>query len=168
MTVVNAPLAASGYAGAHDALTGGSMLKLLLAVDGSPSASRATLALIENARLYRDAVEVDLVTVRLPVPPVGGFFNAVVSKDMVEQYYRDEGRQATQSSERMLTEAGIAFTTHILVGSIAETIVEQGDTAQCRMIYMGTRGMGAVANLVMGSIATKVVHLALVPVVLVH
>jgi nucleotide-binding universal stress UspA family protein len=36
------------------------------------------------------------------------------------------------------------------------------------MIYMGTRGMGAVSGLVMGSTATKVLHLASVPVVLVH
>jgi nucleotide-binding universal stress UspA family protein len=36
------------------------------------------------------------------------------------------------------------------------------------MIYMGTRGMTAVSNMVMGSIATKVLHLADVPVVLVH
>ena len=32
---------------------------------------------------------------------------------------------------------------------------------------MGTRGMGAVAGLVMGSVAQKVVHLAAVPVTLV-
>jgi len=35
------------------------------------------------------------------------------------------------------------------------------------MIYMGTRGMSALPNLVLGSIATKVVHLSLIPVVLV-
>jgi nucleotide-binding universal stress UspA family protein len=70
--------------------------------------------------------------------------------------------------EDFLTEAGIAYTSRTLVGDIAQSIVEHGDAAQCRTIYMGTRGMGALPNLVMGSIATKVVHLALVPVVLVH
>jgi nucleotide-binding universal stress UspA family protein len=33
---------------------------------------------------------------------------------------------------------------------------------------MGTRGMGAVGNLVLGSAATKVIHLSDVPVMLVH
>jgi nucleotide-binding universal stress UspA family protein len=33
---------------------------------------------------------------------------------------------------------------------------------------MGTRGMTAIANLVLGSVATKVLHLTQVPVVLVH
>ncbi len=35
------------------------------------------------------------------------------------------------------------------------------------VIVMGTRGMGALANLALGSTATKVVHLAEVPVTLV-
>jgi nucleotide-binding universal stress UspA family protein len=36
------------------------------------------------------------------------------------------------------------------------------------MIYMGTRGMTALSNMMMGSIATKVVHLSPIPVVLVR
>jgi nucleotide-binding universal stress UspA family protein len=32
---------------------------------------------------------------------------------------------------------------------------------------MGTRGMGAIGNLVLGSVATKVIHLTEVPVTLV-
>jgi nucleotide-binding universal stress UspA family protein len=32
---------------------------------------------------------------------------------------------------------------------------------------MGTRGMGSVSNLLLGSVATKVIHLAPVPVLLV-
>ena len=33
---------------------------------------------------------------------------------------------------------------------------------------MGTRGMTTISNLVLGSVATKVLHLARVPVALVH
>jgi nucleotide-binding universal stress UspA family protein len=36
------------------------------------------------------------------------------------------------------------------------------------MLFMGTRGMSAMSNLTVGSVATKVLHLATVPVVLVH
>jgi nucleotide-binding universal stress UspA family protein len=36
------------------------------------------------------------------------------------------------------------------------------------MIFMGTRGMTALSNMVMGSVATKVLHLAHIPVVLIH
>lgn len=144
------------------------MLKLLLAMDGSEPSLRAGLALIENARLYRDPVHVDLVTVNLPMPSIGGLFGTDAGKQLVDQDYRDEGSKAIRASETMLSDAAMSFTTYILTGNIAETIIEHADTAQCRMIYMGTRGMSALVNMVMGSVATKVVHLARVPVVLVH
>jgi hypothetical protein len=60
-----------------------SMLKTLLAVDGSDGALRATRELIEAVALYKEPLEVELVTVQLPVPPVGGFSSVVVSGDMV-------------------------------------------------------------------------------------
>jgi nucleotide-binding universal stress UspA family protein len=143
------------------------MVKILLAVDGSEASIRATHKVAEAARLYREPVDVELVTVHLPIPEIGGLFNTVVSKQMVERYYKDEGVEALAASEKILTAAGIPYTSRILVGNVAESLVEHADAAQCQMIYMGTRGMRALPNLVMGSIATKVVHLALVPVVLV-
>jgi nucleotide-binding universal stress UspA family protein len=36
------------------------------------------------------------------------------------------------------------------------------------MIFMGTRGMTALANVALGSVTTRVLHLAHVPVLLVH
>jgi len=144
------------------------MIKFLLAVDGSDPAIHATQKLIEMARWCKDPVQVEVVAVHLPIPKIGGLFNTVVNQNMVEQYYKDEGAQLLAASEKLLGEAGIGYTSHILVGQIAETIVEAGDARDCRMIFMGTRGMSALANVVVGSVATKVVHLALVPVVLVH
>ena len=38
---------------------------------------------------------------------------------------------------------------------------------QCEQIVMGSRGMGTVSNLVLGSVNSKVIHLANVPVLLV-
>jgi nucleotide-binding universal stress UspA family protein len=36
----------------------------------------------------------------------------------------------------------------------------------CAQIVMGTRGLGTVSGMLLGSVATKVIHLADVPVVL--
>ena len=46
-------------------------------------------------------------------------------------------------------------------------ITRKAEELNCDAIIMGTRGMGALGNLVMGSIATKVVHLTRLPVTLV-
>lgn len=142
-------------------------MNILLAVDGSESALRAARSVIAGAALCREAVRVELVTVHLPVPRIGGFSNVVVDQSMIDKYYKDEGEAALAGARGLLDAAGVAYTPHILVGEIAETIVKQAAVTHCQAICMGTRGMTAIANLVLGSVATRVVHLAHVPVVLV-
>ena len=143
------------------------MLKILLAVDGSESAVRAVRKLVETVGWYKAPPAVELVAVHLPVPLVG-FADAVVSRQMTERYYREEGERMLAAARQLLDAAGIRYTAHILVGAIAQTITEHAHGSSCHMIYMGTRGMTALSNVVMGSTATKVLHLAEVPVVLVH
>jgi len=60
------------------------------------------------------------------------------------------------------------YSAHALVGPIAETIVDQAGKCGSNVIYMGTRGMTALSNMVLGSVATRVLHLAQIPVVLIH
>jgi nucleotide-binding universal stress UspA family protein len=141
--------------------------KLLLAVDGSESAIRATRHLIEAAARWTEPPEVELLTVRLAVPPVGGSSTGV-SRDTIDRYYREEGEKSLAPSRELLAAAGVKYTAHILVGDIASTIVEHARNSSCQMIFMGTRGMTTISNLVLGSVATKVLHLARVPVALVH
>ena len=144
------------------------MLKILLAVDGSESALRATRKLIESAGWYQEPIEIELVTVHPPVPQVGGFAGAVVTHDMVEHYYSEEGGKALAPSRKLLDEARLRYTPHILIGDVAPTIVEHARKCGADLIFMGTRGMTAMSKLVLGSVATRVLHLAHVPVVLVH
>lgn len=144
------------------------MPKILLAVDGSESAVRATRKLVETAAWYKQPIEVELVTAHLPLPNVGGFTKAVVSHEMIERYYSEEGGKALAPSRKLLDDAGLRYATHILIGEPAPTIVEHAKKSGADLIYMGTRGMTAMSQLVLGSVATKVLHLATVPVVLVH
>jgi nucleotide-binding universal stress UspA family protein len=142
-------------------------MNILLGVDGSESALRATRHVIETIGLYRESAHVELVTVHLPVPKVGGLSNVVINQGMVEKYYKDEGEAALAGARERLDAAGIPYTPRILVGDIAETLVEHCNATHCREMCIGTRGMTALANLVLGSVATRVVHLATVPIVLV-
>jgi nucleotide-binding universal stress UspA family protein len=144
------------------------VLKILLAVDGSKSAIHATQKLIESAGWFKEPLEIELVTVHLPLPQVGGFAGSVVGQDSVDKYYSEEGGKALAPARKLLDAAGIHYVPHILVGEIAQSLVTHAEKTGCRMIYMGTRGMGAMANLMVGSVATKVLHLCTVPVVLVH
>ncbi len=143
------------------------MLKVLLPVDGSPSAARATQTLIDTFRWYKDAPSVDVVAVHLPVPRVPNM-GSFVSKDMIRKYYEDECGAMFAPSRALLEAAAIPFTFHALTGPIAETIVAQASQLGSNVIYMGTRGMSALANMALGSVATRVLHLCHIPVMLIH
>ena len=55
-------------------------MRILLAVVGSSHSNKATETLIKHAALYKDAPEVFLLYVHLPVPKLHGMSN-VVSRD---------------------------------------------------------------------------------------
>lgn len=115
--------------------------------------------------MQRPCAEVYLLNVQAPV--MSGHITRIVTKAMIENHRREEGEKALREARRVLERAGVPFHAYVMAGRIAETIVHQADKLRCGEIVMGTRGMGSLANLVLGSVATKVVHLAKVPVTLV-
>jgi nucleotide-binding universal stress UspA family protein len=141
--------------------------KILLAVDGSEHGLAVTRKLVESFRWYKEAPEVELLTVHPPVPLVGGM-GSVVTGEMLDKYYREEGDAQLAGAKAILDEAGARYRAHVFVGQISDTIVEQAKHFGCDMIYMGTHGRGALPSALIGSVAIKVVHLAHVPVVLIH
>ena len=64
----------------------------------------------------------------------------------------------------MLEDAGIDYESRVLVGPAAEILVAHAKAKRCDMIFIGSRGMGAARNLLLGSTVTKVLQLAGVPV----
>ena len=141
-------------------------MKILLAVDGSKHSLKAVKCLIEHAGWYRENPAVELVNVHLPVPRIRGM-NAVVVASQVRRYYDREGKAALAKARKLLDAAGIKYSARILVGPVAESIIRQARLTRCDLIMMGTRGMSAVANLLLGSSATRVVSLSTIPVLLV-
>lgn len=136
-------------------------MKILLAVDGSEHGLAAVDCLIDHADWYRERPQVELVTVHLPVPAVG------VSKTQVQKYYAEEGAVCLAPAKKKLDAAKLDYNEKVLVGPIAETLVKHAKDTRCDLIYIGTRGMTAAANALLGSTATKVLHLSPVPVLLV-
>ncbi len=141
-------------------------MKILLAVDGSKHSLKAVKCLIQHADSYREKPVVELVNVHLPVPRIRGM-GAVVTASQVRRYYDREGRAALSKAKKLLDAAGIKYSAHILVGPVAETIVKEARLARYDLIMMGTRGMSAAANLLLGSCANRVVSISPIPVLLV-
>jgi nucleotide-binding universal stress UspA family protein len=143
------------------------MLKLLLPVDGSEASARATAELIRMLPWYKEQPAIELLAVHPPVPRLPNM-KVVVSEEAIEKYYAEETDAMIAPSTKMLDAAGVTYSVQKLVGPIAESIVDHAKHIGADMIVMGTRGMTALSNMVMGSVATRVLHLAHVPVVLIH
>ena len=137
-------------------------MKILVAVDGSKPSLKAVQLLIQHSDWYRERPQVELITVHLPVPRV-----AKLPKGQLERYYVEEGQAMLAPAKRKLDAAGVRYTPHVLVGPVAEAIVKHAKDKRCDLIYIGTRGMSAIGKALVGSTATKVLHISDVPVLLV-
>jgi len=141
-------------------------MRILVAVDGSKPSLDAVDCLIRHADWYREKPEVELVTVHLPVPKLPRMGMAV-GKGQIEKYYREEGEARLAAAKKRLARAGIPCQPRVLVGQVAESIVAHAREKRCELIYIGTRGMSEIGKALVGSTATKVLHISEVPVLLV-
>jgi len=142
------------------------MPKILLAVDGSENSGRVVDFLVRTSAWYKEPVEVQLLNVQMPIAGVN--VKMFISSESLNEYYREEGAAALKQARAKLDAAGLAYAHHIGVGDPAEVVVEYAKSKHCDQILMGSRGLGSVSGLVLGSVATKVLHLTGVPVTLVR
>jgi nucleotide-binding universal stress UspA family protein len=142
------------------------MFKVLVPVDGSESSDRAVDHILKRLVLCKDTVEIHLLNVQPPIPG-GGFVSSHIGHDALRKHHQEEGMKGLASAMRKLDAGSVPYVHHISVGEPAEVIAQFAGEKQCDEIVMGTRGMGGAANLLLGSIATKVIHLAQLPVLLV-
>lgn len=140
------------------------MFKVLLAIDGSENSNRAVKHLIHLINTL-GAMEVHVVNVQPEVLYIDILLKP--RQEVIDTWAQKAGRDASGSACALLDEAGIPYVLEFASGEVAESIVRRAQGRQCDMIVMGTRGMGTVANLVLGSVATKVMHLSNIPVTLV-
>jgi len=141
------------------------MQKLLVPVDGSDNALRALRCAISLAQKHGPG-KIHVVTAH-DDPDIYGEIAVYVTREKMADLQRQISEAHLVSAEQVLKEAGVPYGMEILIGNTAEVIARRADELECDGIVMGTRGMTAIGGFVMGSIATKVVHAANVPVTLV-
>lgn len=142
------------------------MLKILLPVDGSDNSQRAVEHVLGMRAHLRETPELHLLTVQMAL--VGVNVKLFVNKDSLNEYYREEGLAALKRARARLDEAGVAHVHHIGVGDPGEVIAQYAEAKHCDQVIMGRRGLGSVAELILGSVTQRVIGLVTVPLVLVR
>lgn len=139
------------------------MRKILVPVDGSPVAERAVGYAVDLARGAPDTKIVLLnVQQNLEHWRKRGLLNEQDIREL-----RTHGESEAAGARGMLDKAGVLYDFEIVFGHPAEVIVRVAREHHCGSIVMGTRGLGDVESLLLGSTAYKVIQLAQVPVTLV-
>ncbi|MDQ1834258.1 universal stress protein [Massilia scottii] len=139
------------------------MKHLLLPFDGSPSATRAARHAAELAVLI-PGLRVSLLHVFDPVTLAP---HGALVRSKVESCYGAEAAALMAPAVQAFESAGLSVELHCRAGSPASEIALYVHEAGCDALVMGTRGMGAFASILIGSVATRVLQLVSVPVTLV-
>ena len=137
-------------------------MKILFAADGSQRALAALELLLARLEWFREPPTITLVNVHPAVPYPGA--THWVGRDNLSKYYDEESQKALQSSVDLMKSKTVRHDVALLVGDPATEIARHADEHAYDLVVMGTRGHTALTNLVLGSVATKVLAVSNVPV----
>lgn len=141
-------------------------MKILVATDGSRHALHAVKYAARLSRLLRTASNVitlisvhDDIGLRSAKSFVGGA--------TVADYLREMSEKELKPARRLLDTAGVRHDIVIRTGHVAREIIAFANAGKYDMIVMGAKGRSAIADLLLGSVAQRVLATAKQPVVLV-
>lgn len=136
----------------------------LVPADGSEYANRAIDHVIAEAGR---GVSADLVVLNVQPPYPKTITRVAEMATAIDAAQQEEGMQQLRAATARLTAAGLSFQTIVAIGDPAEGIAKATQDLAASRIVMGTRGAGAIAQLLFGSTAKRVLNLVNVPVTLV-
>ena len=130
------------------------MQRIVVAYDGSDGSHEALEQGVELARTT--GAVATLVYVRhTPLPIVGDpFYDRALSREL------NRGRVVLDEARAYAADAGVAAETELLEGDAAEQIVDLARLRGADLVVVGSRGRGAVAEALLGSVSGAIVHSA--------
>ena len=142
--------------------------RIVLSVDGSEDSDKAVRTTGELARQNGSNVLVvhgrDLALMGPPVP------SAPVPPRQLDLETEEEAQRLVDDAVSQLREQGVDVKGMVLPnqGRLAQQIVEAAEADHATAIVLGSRGMSRLHELMIGSVADKVIRLSKVPVLLVR
>lgn len=139
------------------------MMRFLIATDGSPSACEAVTFGIDLAAEQDAQVVVVHVVPQFDVVPMAALAMPAAQHHPVG----GDDRAVLGEAEALAAEQGVDVRTRLLTGNAVDEIVEYADLVAADLIVVGSRGHGAVASALLGSVSRGVAHHARQPVLIV-
>jgi nucleotide-binding universal stress UspA family protein len=140
-------------------------MKILIAADGSAYTKRMLAYIAAHDEWLGARHAYTVIHGVLAVPHRAAAF---VGQKLVREFYESDAEQVFRPIREFFAKQGIAATFVHTVGRVGESIAELAEEGKFDLVVMGSRGHGDLANLVLGSVATKVLAKCSVPVLLIR
>lgn len=135
---------------------------LVVGTDGSEHARAAVVEAIDLARRLDDGIVFVSVS-----PPPPDFFGRPLWQEWVTQHLA-RARAALDAARALADQAGFEAEYELLEGEPARELAQFADARDADLLVVGTRGLGAVAGVLLGNVSTALVRLSHRPVVIVR
>jgi nucleotide-binding universal stress UspA family protein len=140
------------------------MKRILVAIDGSEPAARGARLAADIAIRFGARMTLLYVVPRLLLPP--DVYGLTVEE--VEREHRAHADRILQGALSALGGAGVEIDSQVLTGPPAETLAAAAAAPDVNLVVVGSRGQGAVARVLLGSVSDRLVHLCPKPILVVH
>lgn len=140
-------------------------MKILLAVDGSPFTKKMLAYLAAHDEWLGPQHAYTVVHAVPGVPPRAA---AVLDRDTLRGYYAESAEKVFKPIKTFFAKSKLNADFQFKVGPAAEVIADAARKGDYDLLIMGSHGHGTLGNLVMGSVATKVLAHCSTPALLVR
>jgi len=138
------------------------MKRILVPVDGSEASLRALRRAAQRAR----ETQAEIHVLHVEPPMAYEELRAYALRPELEQVRGDACARLLRSAAEAMQAEQVPHVEHLQRGEVAHTIARFVAAHGVDEVVMGTRGMGALGSILLGSVAQRVVHLVEVPVTL--
>ncbi len=140
-------------------------MKILLAVDGSSYSKKMLGYLAAHNEWLGAAHAYTVLHVASAMPQRAA---AVLPRDEVKAYYAEESEKVLKPVRAFLAQKKFDATFVSKVGVAAEVIAKLAEDGHFDLLIMGSHGHSSIGNLVLGSVATRVLAHCGTPVLLIR
>ena len=140
-------------------------MKIPVPVDGSSYTKRMLAYLVAHDEWLGNAHHYTVLHAVPAVPPRAA---SVLDKAVLKSYYDDEAEKVLKTVRTFFEKQKVRAEFVSKVGPAADVIAAAANKGKFDLLLMGSHGHGTLGNLVLGSVATKVMSQTDVPVLLVR